>query len=97
MPRAFTAAKYSSSTPCDAIIPVVSLAAAQFGFMLAGSVVVESVFALHGAGRLAWQSIVRGDIPTVQAVILTFSLTYVVLTLCADLLNAWLDPRIRLR
>ncbi len=81
----------------NAIIPVVSLAAAQFGFMLAGSVVVESVFALHGAGRLAWQSIIRGDIPTVQAVILTFSLTYVVLTLCADLLNAWLDPRIRLR
>lgn len=80
----------------NAIIPVVSLAAAQFGFMLAGSVVVESVFALHGAGRLAWQSIIRGDLPTVQAVILTFSLTYVVLTLCADLLNAWLDPRIRL-
>lgn len=80
----------------NAIVPVVSLAAAQFGFMLAGSVVVESVFAIQGAGRLAWESILRGDIPTMQAVILVFSLTYVVLTLAADLLNAWLNPRVRL-
>lgn len=80
----------------NAIIPVVSLSAAQFGFMLAGSVVVESVFALQGAGRLAWESITRGDLPTVQAIILVFSLAYVVLTLLADLLNAWLDPRIRI-
>ena len=80
----------------NAIIPVVSLSAAQFGYMLAGSVVVESVFALQGAGRLAWESITRGDLPTVQAIILVFSLAYVVLTLLADLLNAWLDPRIRI-
>lgn len=79
----------------NAVIPVVSLAAAQFGFMLAGSVVVESVFALQGAGLLAWESISRGDLPTIQAIILLFSLAYVVLTLMADLLNAWLDPRIR--
>lgn len=63
--------------------------------MLAGSVVVESVFALQGAGLLAWESISRGDLPTIQAIILLFSLAYVVLTLMADLLNAWLDPRIR--
>lgn len=80
----------------NAVIPVVSLAAAQFGFMLSGSVVVESVFAIQGAGRLAWESILRGDLPTVQAVILVFSLSYVVLTLLADLLNAWLDPRMRI-
>ena len=80
----------------NAIVPVVSLAAAQFGFMLAGSVVVETVFAIQGAGRLAWESILRGDIPTMQAIILVFSLTYVLLTLAADLLNAWLNPRVRL-
>jgi len=80
----------------NAIVPVVSLAAAQFGFMLAGSVVIESVFAIQGAGRLAYESIVRGDIPTMQAVILIFSLTYVVLTFAADLLVAWLSPRVRL-
>ena len=79
----------------NAIIPVVSLAAVQFGFMLGGSVIVETVFALHGAGFLAWESISRSDFPTVQAVLLLFSLFYIVLTFLADLLNAWLDPRIR--
>jgi len=79
----------------NAIIPVVSLAAVQFGFMLGGSVIVETVFALHGAGYLAWESISRSDFPTVQAVLLLFALFYIVLTFLADLLNAWLDPRIR--
>jgi peptide/nickel transport system permease protein len=79
----------------NAIIPVVSLAAVQFGFMLGGSIVVESIFALHGAGYLAWESIGRHDLPVVQAIVLVFSLLYIVLTFLADLLNAWLDPRIR--
>lgn len=79
----------------NAIIPVVGLAAVQFGFMLGGSVIVETVFALHGAGFLAWESISRSDFPTVQALLLLFSLFYIVLTFLADLLNAWLDPRIR--
>ena len=79
----------------NAIIPVVSVAAVQFGFMLGGSIVVETIFALHGMGYLAWESINRSDLPTVQAVILVFSIIYVVLTLLADLINAWLDPRIR--
>ena len=80
----------------NAIIPVVSLAAVQFGFMLGGSIVVETIFALHGAGFLAWESITRNDLPTVQGLILVFSLFYIVLTFLADLLNAWLDPRIRI-
>ncbi len=79
----------------NAIIPVVSLAAVQFGFMLGGSVVIETVFALHGAGYLAWESISRSDFPTVQALLLLFSLFYIVLTFLSDMLNAWLDPRIR--
>ncbi len=79
----------------NAIIPVVSLAAVQFGFMLGGSVIIETVFALHGAGYLAWESISRSDFPTVQAVLLLFALFYIFLTFLADLLNAWLDPRIR--
>ena len=79
----------------NAIIPVVSLAAVQMGFMLGGSIVVESVFALHGAGYLAWESIARNDLPTVQALILIFSMFYIVFTLLADVLNAWLDPRMR--
>ncbi len=79
----------------NAALPVVSLASAQFGFMLAGSVVVENVFAINGAGRLAWESISRSDLPTVLALVLCFSLFYVFLTFLADLLNAYLDPRVR--
>lgn len=79
----------------NAIIPVVSLAAVQMGFMLGGSIVVESIFALHGAGFLAWESIARNDLPTVQALILVFSMFYIVFTLLADIMNAWLDPRMR--
>nr|WP_281393034.1 ABC transporter permease [Roseibium litorale] len=79
----------------NAIIPVVSLAAVQMGFMLGGSIVVESIFALHGAGFLAWESIGRNDLPTVQALILIFAMFYIVFTFLADVLNAWLDPRMR--
>lgn len=79
----------------NAIIPVVSVAAVQMGFMLGGSIVVESVFALQGAGLLAWQSIARNDLPTMQALILVFAMFYIFFTLVADVMNAWLDPRLR--
>ena len=79
----------------NAIIPVVSLAAVQFGFMLGGSIVIESVFTINGLGRLAWESIQRADLPMMQAIVLVFSLFYIILTFAADMLNAWLDPRIR--
>jgi peptide/nickel transport system permease protein len=79
----------------NAALPLVSLAAVQFGVLLSGSIVIESVFALNGVGRLAWESILRSDLPVVQAIVLVFSLSYVALTLAADLVNAWLDPRLR--
>ena len=79
----------------NALIPVVSLAAVQFGFMLGGSIIVETIFSLHGLGHLAWVSISRSDHPTVLGVVLVLSLLYILLTLTADLINAWLDPRIR--
>ncbi|CAN7659068.1 ABC transporter permease [Rhizobium rhizogenes] len=79
----------------NAIIPVVSLSAVQLGFMFSGSVVVETIFALHGAGFLAWESISRNDLPTMQALILIFAMFYIVFTFLADVLNAWLDPRLR--
>lgn len=79
----------------NAVLPVISLAAVQFGFMLSGSVVVETVFALNGMGYFAWEAINRSDLPVVQAIILITSMLYIVLTLAADLLNAWLDPRLR--
>lgn len=79
----------------NAIIPVISLTAVQFGFLLGGSIVIETVFALQGMGQLAWSSISRADVMVVQALVLILSLFYVLLTLAADLLNAYLDPRIR--
>lgn len=79
----------------NALLPAVGVAAAQFGFMLSGSIVIESVFAIYGAGRLALDSVLGGDIPLLQALVLSFSLIYIVLTLVADLAVAWLDPRLR--
>lgn len=80
----------------NAIIPVVALAAVQFGFMLGGSIVVEAVFSMQGLGHLAWEAIARNDFPVVQAVVLILALLYVMLTFLADVANAFLDPRIRL-
>ncbi len=80
----------------NAVIPVVSLAAVQFGYMLAGSIIVESIFALHGTGFLAWEAMKTADLPVVQAILFVFSLFYIVLTFLSDMLNAWLDPRIRI-
>lgn len=79
----------------NAIIPVVSLAAVQFGFMLGGSIVIETIFAINGLGFLAWESIQRADLPMMQAIVLVFSVIYILLIFLADVLNAWLDPRIR--
>jgi ABC-type dipeptide/oligopeptide/nickel transport system permease component len=80
----------------NVLVPLVSVAAVQFGFMLGGSVVIETIFALHGVGYLAWEAIAQNDYPVVQAIVLTVSAIYVLLTLAADLLNAAIDPRIRL-
>src|SRR5262245_36085508 len=79
----------------NAIIPVVSLAAVQFGFMLGGSIVIETIFQINGLGYLAWESIQRKDLPTMQAIVLILAVIYVLVTLIADLLNAFLDPRLR--
>lgn len=79
----------------NAVVPVVALAAVQLGFLLGGSVVIETIFALDGLGYLAYQSISHKDFPVTQAVVMLLSVFYVLLTLLADVANAWLDPRIR--
>ena len=79
----------------NAAIPVVAIAAVALGFMLGGSIVIEQVFALHGVGFLAWESIGKNDFPVVQAVVMVLAVIYVALTTIADLLNAVLDPRLR--
>lgn len=81
----------------NAVIPAVSVAAVQFGYLLGGSVVVETIFAMQGVGYLAWLSIGLGDLPVVQSIILVTSFFYVLLMIASDLVNAWLDPRLRSR
>ena len=80
----------------NALLPVVSVLAVQLGQKFGGSVITESVFAINGLGRLALQSILGSDIPTVQMLIFIFALIFVLMNLLADLLNAALDPRIRI-
>jgi ABC-type dipeptide/oligopeptide/nickel transport system permease component len=79
----------------NAIVPVVALAAVQLGFLLGGSVVIETIFALDGLGYLAYQSITYKDFPVMQVIVLLLSVIYILLTLASDIANAWLDPRIR--
>ncbi|KRS15502.1 ABC transporter permease [Roseovarius indicus] len=79
----------------NAILPLVSVSAVQLGMMLGGSVVIETIFAMQGIGYLAWESITMSDPPVVQAIVLTIACFYVLLTLTADIINAWLDPRLR--
>jgi peptide/nickel transport system permease protein len=73
----------------------VALAAVQLGFLLGGSIVIETIFALDGLGYLAYQSITFKDYPVTQIIVLLLSVIYIFLTLASDIANAWLDPRIR--
>jgi len=69
----------------------------EFGFLLSGVVVVETIFAWPGVGRLVFNAINQRDIPLVQAAVIVFSLVFVLLNLLTDILYARLDPRIRLQ
>ena len=79
----------------NAAIPVVTVAALEIGNLLAGAVIVETVFAWPGIGQLAIQSIAARDFLVVQAIVLFVSLVYIALNLLADLAYAVIDPRIR--
>ena len=79
----------------NAAIPVITVAALEIGNLLAGAVIVETVFAWPGIGQLAIQSIQARDFLVVQAVVLFVSITYIVVNLLADLAYTLIDPRIR--
>jgi ABC-type dipeptide/oligopeptide/nickel transport system permease component len=79
----------------NAIIPSITIVGLQFGTLLAGAVVVETVFARQGIGRLLLSSIIGKDLPTVQAIVLLAATTYLIVNLLVDLSYAYLDPRIR--
>ncbi len=79
----------------NALIPVVTILGVQFGNLLAGTIVVETVFARQGIGRLAIQAILDKDFPLVQAVVLVQAIGYVLVNLAVDLSYVVLDPRLR--
>ncbi len=79
----------------NALIPTVTIAGLQFGYLLGGSVIIETVFAWPGVGRLLIDAIQTRDYTTVQAVVLLFALLALIVNLAVDLLYAILDPRVR--
>jgi peptide/nickel transport system permease protein len=81
----------------NAAIPIVTITALQFGTLLGGAVVTETVFAWPGIGRLAIQSIYNRDYPVVQCVVFLSALLFIVINLTVELVYGVLDPRIRPR
>ncbi|MEO8682048.1 MAG: ABC transporter permease [Vicinamibacterales bacterium] len=79
----------------NSLVPLVTIIALQFGAVLTGSVITETIFAWPGIGRLLIQSIGFRDYPMVQGCILLIAVTYVTVNLVTDLLYGVLDPRIR--
>lgn len=81
----------------NALIPVITMTGLQFGFLLGGAIVVETVFAWPGLGRLLVDSVSARDYPVIQAEILLFSVEFLLISLLVDLLYAAANPVIRLR
>jgi ABC-type dipeptide/oligopeptide/nickel transport system permease component len=79
----------------NALIPVVTVGGLQFGNLLGGAVVVETVFGRPGIGHITVNSILERDFPVVQGVVLVSALTYVLANFFVDLTYTWIDPRIR--
>jgi ABC-type dipeptide/oligopeptide/nickel transport system permease component len=79
----------------NALIPVVTIVGLQFGTLLGGSVVVESVFAWPGMGRLLVDAILMRDYPIIQGAVMLFAASFALINLAVDLFYGYLDPRIR--
>jgi peptide/nickel transport system permease protein len=80
----------------NALIPTVNIVALQTGLLLSGNMIIETVFQYPGLGKLAVDAIGAADYPLVQAVVLIYAVSYVLLNLGADMAHAGLDPRVRL-
>lgn len=81
----------------NALIPVVTVIGLQFGALVSGAVITETVFARRGIGRLAVDAILSRDYPMIQGTILVAACGYVIINLLIDLSYAWMDPRIKYR
>lgn len=79
----------------NALIPVVTMVGLQFGRLLSGTVIIETVFARQGIGRVTVDAILMRDMPVVQGAVLLFTVIYVLTNLAVDISYAFVDPRIR--
>jgi peptide/nickel transport system permease protein len=80
----------------NALIPIITVAGMSFGHLLGGTVIVETVFAWPGVGKLVVDSILARDYPLIQGYVLFMGTIFVLINLAVDLLYVWIDPRIRL-
>jgi len=80
----------------NAWLPVVTMIGLEFGFLLGGVVVIETVFSYPGIGRLVFNAINQRDIPVVQAAVIVLSVVFIALNLIVDLVYARIDPRVKL-
>jgi ABC-type dipeptide/oligopeptide/nickel transport system permease component len=80
----------------NALIPLVTVIGMEFGFLLGGAVIIETVFAWPGVGRLIVQSILDRDYPVVQAAVMMLAIVFVTVNFVVDLLYVWLDPNINI-
>lgn len=81
----------------NAMIPIVTVIGLQFGGLLSGAVITETIFTWPGIGRLAIDAIRSKDFPVVQGVVMVFAIMYALVNLVTDLLYAYLDPRLKTR
>ncbi len=79
----------------NAMIPVITLIGLQFGFLLAGAVVIETVFALPGLGSFSIEAITKRDLPTVQGLVLFMAFLFIITNMMVDLVYSLIDPRIK--
>ena len=79
----------------NAVLPVITIAGNELGYLLGGAVVMETIFSLPGVGRALVDSVFHRDYPVVQVIILMVAMVFVFVNLAVDLLYGWLDPRIR--
>ncbi len=79
----------------NALIPIVTIAALTINRIIGATVVVESIFALPGLGRMNLESVLNRDFPTLQGAVLLMAVLVIAINLVADVAYGWVDPRIR--
>mgnify|MGYP001026932897 CR=1 FL=1 len=94
VPESFVILKHALP---NALLPVVTVIGNAFGYLLTGSFIVETVFAVPGVGYKSIEAILRRDYPVIQATTLLFAFLFIVVNLLVDILYTRLDPRVRLR